>query len=551
MYLVESFLRLLPLTPAIPTVLVVSILLFLAFEWRVSCSAPPSLPETIPFISNTWQYLMDMSGFLDRSQKTLQYSGIIRFRLGLMKMYWVTGSENTRALFGSPELFDADELHLIFMRTHWGMPIQEIKMFKEDRSGRKKAPIKGFENTPHGERYWYHHHRLYAEYLSSPKYAEVLANTFFDRFSQRLEEQPLNEWKPLQLFHFLKNDMAASAIESLFGSTILELNQDLLTAYWDFDRVAGALVWGLPRLLRPHPWRIRERLHGMTARHLKFAWANFDWSGPQAECDWEPHFGSRFSRETAKWFRDSGFSDRTASGHTAAMLFGLNGNTLPLTTWALMEIIQDPDLMQAARKECMSAFYIDQSSGQRRIDIKTLLSLPLLSSICTEVLRLHVSFNATRLVRSNTTIGGYYVSEGSLVQAPSQIAHLDAATWGADGHPAPDFWASRHMKQVQEVAEETQSTFERPALTKARAARATSYFPFGGGQAMCPGRHFAKREVLMTIAMVLVRFEIRFVGWTELEGSTSPGPAQNDKRYAGTAAMPPDRDIQIDWKRLW
>ncbi|KAI1809745.1 cytochrome P450 [Poronia punctata] len=539
MDLVEAVLGRLPLTSAPVVVLLASVLLFIALRWQASHLEPHFLPETIPFISNTYQYLTDMKTFLDRAQNSLRNSGIIRFRLGAMKMYWVTGTENTRVLFGSPETFDADELHLIFMRTHWGMPKREIKRFAKDRSGRKAGPAKGFENIPGEQRYWYHHHRLYAEYLSSPKYTEVLADTFFDRFSQRLEKkQPLNEWRSVQLFQLLKNDMASSAIESLFGSRMLEMNPDLIPAYWDFDRVAGILVWGLPRFLRPHPWRVRERLHDMTAKHLRSAWGSFEWNGPDADTDWEPHFGSRFSRETAKWFRESGFSDRTASGHTAAVLFGLNGNTLPVATWALMEIIQDPVLMQAARKESMTAFRIDEKTNQRRIDTKTLLSLPLLSSIFMEVLRLHVSFNATRLVRSNAEIGGYRIDRGSLVQAPSQIAHMDADSWGTDGHPAWEFWAWRHMKPVDEDSKPT-------TKTKARTA---SYFPFGGGQAICPGRHFAKREVLMTIAMILVRFDIKFVEWT---GSTSSGPAENDGRYAGTAAMPPDRDMRIEWKRLW
>lgn len=255
-------------------------------------------------------------------REALRKSGVIRFALGPFNVYWVAGAKNVQVLFGPPHIVDPDMLHLRLMDAHWGMTKEEIKMFEDDKSGRKKTPLSGTESTPPKYRYWYNHHKLYADYLSSPKYTEALAGKFYETFSRRLIKQPLNEWKSVRLFQFLKRDMASSAIESLFGSDILDLNPDLIRCYWEFDEVASVLLWGLPKFVRPGPWRIRQRLHDMALRHLESAWKNFNWSDPEADSDWEPHFGSRFSRETAKWFRESGFSDRTASGHTTAILFG-------------------------------------------------------------------------------------------------------------------------------------------------------------------------------------------------------------------------------------
>lgn len=73
----------------------------------------------------------------------------------------------------------------------------------------------------------------------------------------------------------------------------------------------------------------------------------------------------------------------------------------------------------------------------------------------------------------------------------------------------------------------------------------------GGGLSMCPGRFFAKREIILTIAMIVSRFDMEFVEWTKMDGSTSERPPQQDQKYFGAAAVPPDRDMTLRLKRLW
>ncbi len=55
----------------------------------------------------------------------------------------------------------------------------------------------------------------------------------------------------------------------------------------------------------------------------------------------------------------------------------------------------------------------------------------------------------------------------------------------------------------------------------------------------------------MTVASVVARFDVEFVEWTKLDGTPSDRPAQNDALHAGEAAMPPDREMKVRWKRLW
>ena len=71
----------------------------------------------------------------------------------------------------------------------------------------------------------------------------------------------------------------------------------------------------------------------------------------------------------------------------------------------------------------------------------------------------------------------------------------------------------------------------------------------GGGPQICPGRHLAKHEIFTAIALLVDGFDIEFVKWTNLDGSLSTRSAENDPRYCGFGAAPPDRDMKVRWRR--
>lgn len=203
-----------------------------------------------------------------------------------------------------------------------------------------------------------------------------------------------------------------------------------------------------------------------------------------------------------------------------------------------MEIIKDPSLLQAVRDEVATVTSIDPEMGTPSIDSQKLVALPLLQSIFTETLRLRINFNIMRDVKQPITLDGHTIPKGSLLQAPMRVAHYKEAVWGTDGHPATDFWAERHVR-----------TGDGGRRMYSMAGSPASYFPFGGGANMCPGRHLAKSEILMTIALAVSRFDIEVVGWTTRDGSPSHRAAEGDIRFCGAGAMPPDREMKIRWRR--
>ncbi|KAI0873439.1 cytochrome P450 [Hypoxylon argillaceum] len=523
----------------------------LLLGWYIShptAPEPPILFEIIPFVHNAWQYLTDVNAFMNRAHHALLASGsdVIKFYMGPTKCYMVRGVKNVQTLFNtSPQTLDSHWIQLILMDKHWQLPKNELDKFANDKTGRQETPFQGTEGIPENQRYWFGHNRLYQEWLSKKPQAACLADQFSLFFSQKLNNQP-EGWHTVQLFEMLKISMFESATKSLFGTHILLLNPGLAEAYWDFDSSAINLIWGLPRWLRPRPYLIRDRLHEMVKRSVDSAWDNFDPGDNQS--DWEEHWGSRLSREVARWFRELGFSNTAIAGHTVGTLFGLHGNTIPITTWALMEIINDPSLLEVIRQEVSEACCFNPETGDLSIDNNKIVALPILQSVYTECMRLHVSYMANRKVLLPTTLDGYHIAPGSLIQTDTEMAHLNEEFWGTENHPAASFWAYRHLKEV-EVANSDGSTIKQVQFCM--KGRPSDFFPYGGGHLVCPGRHFAKQEIMMAIAVVVSMFDIEPVGWTTMDGIPATGPPKDNREYAGIVAMPPDLDMQIRWKKRY
>lgn len=153
-----------------------------------------------------------------------------------------------------------------------------------------------------------------------------------------------------------------------------------------------------------------------------------------------------------------------------------NANTTPVVGWCLMEIIKDPSLFRAVRAEVAKAIVTDPSTNKRTIDVQILIASPLLQSIYVESMRLHVSMNITREVMQPIQVGNHELEKGSLIQAPTEVSHFDEGIWGAEGHPASEFWAERHVKYVEKVGEDGK-TERVPQFSM--AGRANDWYPYG------------------------------------------------------------------------
>lgn len=241
----------------------------------------------------------------------------------------------------------------------------------------------------------------------------------------------------------------------------------------------------------------------------------------------------------------------------------LNANSIPITTWVFVELIKDATLLRAVRAEAESAFEVDPASGMRWLDLLKLARLPLLQSIYFETLRMHVSVNLTREVAKDMPLDGYMLKKGYLVQAPSIIAHFDEEVWGAENHPANEFWAERHIIYVDEVDESGNTKKVKKFSVASKGGNLMAYgkqsylvsfnyskadYITGGGVSICPGRHFAKQEIMAAIAILVANLDIEFEEWVQMDGAKSDRAPLDNQSYCGVVAMPPDRDARVRWR---
>ncbi|TQN68328.1 Cholesterol 7-alpha-monooxygenase [Colletotrichum shisoi] len=533
------------------TILAVLASLCVLVAQHSSQDAPPSLPEALPFIGNTYQYMTDLPTLMDRVSHAMKRSDVVRVWLGPVRVYLVKGGESVQAMFRASSTFSYEKFILMVIKNLQGSSKEDVSKFVNDKSGVSKTPAPGWEDLPPERRCWYQIHHLAVDNLSRANPTARLIGLYARFLGEALEKQPLGEWATVRLFDLLREDMGESALRSLCGTRILEVLPDYIHQFWRFDSIGFQAVYGLPKWINPKPAEERDRLSDMTQKFLREAFATFDWDGPDAESDWEPVLGSRYIRLLLKWLADSDMTMRTMAGFHMISVLGVNANTIPVTAWAMMEVLQDRELLEAVREEALQAMVRDPATGERSLDAAKLASMPLLQSVYVECMRLHVSIAITREVLETTTLRGFRLEKGSLIQAPTNLMHFDEQVWGHEEHPATEFWAGRHVKQQAEGSDEEETGRVTAKRQFVMAGKPSEFFPYGGGVSICPGRFLAKQEIILTVAMLVTRFDMEFVEWTCKDGSKSDRPPVDDEHYFGSAAMPPDRDVRVRWKRLW
>ncbi|KAK8078438.1 hypothetical protein PG996_004608 [Apiospora saccharicola] len=532
-------------------ILVIPLVVFLASVHRQSTpNQPPRLGETIPFISNVWQFMTAKNRFIMRVSMALRTSPIVQCQLGPLKSYFVTGSEHVPMLFKST-MFTSDPwvIHII-KHTAGYFPVDVAKFLRDDSGSSRQPRVRSTKDTiPASERIWYALHQNYNATLSGPQSVKTVCTSYQTFFEQQLTTVLAAKGNSeLLLFDFIKKNMSRAAVCAMFGPDIIDTNPGFMEAFWKYEGLSEPLTFGLPSWLNREGIEARNTVRDMCTRWYKCANYEFAWERLEADQDtiWEPIFGSSLSRGLARWGKSFDFSTEGMGPVYTLFLIALNSNTVPICTWVMMELIKDPDLLQAVRRETTRSTVLSGASTQT-LDEQKITSIPLLQSIYAETLRLHVGILITRTSLVPVTVAGYSFPAGTVFHAPTQVAHLDEITWGVPGHPASEFWAYRHTQE--RITKNEKGEVEKH-LEFSLKGPPGAFFPYGGGTAMCAGRNFAKAEVLLTVAILVSKLDIKFLEWLKPDGSPSDRPAWDDTWYTNAVAAPPDREMKVQWETL-
>jgi hypothetical protein len=380
--------------------------------------------------------------------------------------------------------------------------------------------------------------RIHANLLLSTAAVNTLTDKFIEVFQKRLLDVAfVDDGLEVNLYQWIREQAFHASMVSLGGTKLLEMFPDISTDFWTWDEGLVGMLFGTPRLFARAAYTARDTLVDKLEQWLVAGYAApVDESDP----DWEPTFGAKVMRKRHEYYAQQKMSMRGQASADLIFFGGILSNAIPSIGWMLMHILSPtnpPELRDWVMDEIKSAQREDGS-----IDVPLLSKLPLLNSMFHEVLRVYIDLLIVRQVDTETTIGSHIVHKNEMIMAPSWLSHRNP-----DNFAKPDaFDPARFLIDDPKTGE---MKFSTEGLTG-------KFFPFGGGHYMCPGRTFAKQEVLGAVAVLLLNFDIEFVEFVKPwgqgyipAGKSADGFPRLKDGYAGNVVVGLEGDMKIRMRR--
>jgi hypothetical protein len=240
-----------------------------------------------------------------------------------------------------------------------------------------------------------------------------------------------------------------------------------LTPCRDWEENVKILLLGLPKILAPRSYTTAHK----TRQKLVDAFLEYLDEGG---CDGS----ASFIKDLYELGARRGLSNENSARALIGSVLAIISNTIPTSFWLLAYVYSRPTLLTAVREEIARTMYRKDSD-----EVNKVLSLD--AAQARDRCPLFVSSYNDK----------YLLTKGCSIQMPTAFIHEDPASWGAD---AADFRPDRFLK--------TKSTREE------QTKRATAFRPFGGGNTLCPGRHFAFNEIITFVGTMVMGFDLAPIG---------------------------------------
>uniref|UniRef100_A0A8H7NE76 Cytochrome P450 n=1 Tax=Bionectria ochroleuca TaxID=29856 RepID=A0A8H7NE76_BIOOC len=528
---------------------------------------PPRVPYWIPVIGNTFGFAYNTEKFL--ASVISKFEKVpLRIFVGAEQMYYIPQGKPILELFKASRHLTTHSLNVMTLRDAFGVPIPDVKLYIGDKSGITAKPAAGFEGADPAHRFHFIEHRDLQTLLSGSS-LNVMTNNFIRLYKKIIETDARfakGDWVEIDnLYTWMRDDIAHAALESFCGEKFLELSPTFMEDFWAFDHVLPKLFKRLPRWLIPSCYEARDKAFASVLRFHNYTRENLSMTDEETLAkEWTPEFGSKLITARQKLLQTTGFSPEGAAALDLGLIWALNANAIPAALWMLLNILVDPDLKDRVITEISPAF----EEGSLSLDLEKLCSGPLLNSIYCETLRLRV---AAPVGRTSTIpdlkFGRWQLKEDVCMLSTSWYGGRDPDFWntgrtlpdGSVEHPVDTFWAERFLRYPDDPASgpvrkqgasamTSRDTVKRTADDDRKARAVTDgtqgyWYPYGGGLNMCPGRHFAKQELMVSVALVLRAYEIDIV---DLESAARVKP---NMEYFPFGTIPPKGKIATRIRR--
>lgn len=206
-----------------------------------------------------------------------------------------------------------------------------------------------------------------------------------------------------------------------------------------------------------------------------------------------PQDASLLFRERWRVLLEAGISEMDCVKQQATLPIGMLSNTVPTFYWTIWELFSRDGVLSQVRKE-LEAHAIIKEEDRFVLDVAALkFKCPLLLSVFQETQRVRHIHAAIRKVMKDTLLDGrYLLKEGNYLQMPGNSIHSNSNIWGPS---ASDFDPYRFVNRGEGVSAVKHSGGD--------------FLAWGAPPHLCPARQFAATEILILVALLAIRADLR------------------------------------------
>ncbi|KAK5005405.1 hypothetical protein LTR28_007757 [Elasticomyces elasticus] len=388
------------------------------------------------------------------------------------------------------------------------------------------------------------HDMMYATLAPGPELDE-LNLAVLDQFVDTINKFDASG-REIKLWAWLRHHFSLASTNALYGpQNPFAIHPELEEVFWDYET-------GLVALLIDFMPSITARKAYVSQQRLLAALVEYVEAGRHNEA-------SKLIQRRIGINRRYGLSTKMQAHGELGMLFGSLVNSVPACFWLLVSIYTSPSLLSEIRAEIDHCVSVEGNEGKINVHrLKT--ECPLFASTYREVLRTTASINANRWVMEDTTIAApdgkeYLLKKGGVVQVASGVIHASPSVWGPDSetfNPRRFLPTSSSTTAPSVTVKEPESDSTKPVGDRvAESGPSKRHHPaafraFGGGQHLCPGRHFAQTEILALVALFVAGFEISA---SERDGGGVVGAPRREENRIPLGIQKPVGDVGVVLRR--
>ncbi|KAI9036078.1 cytochrome P450 [Aspergillus affinis] len=306
--------------------------------------------------------------------------------------------------------------------------------------------------------------------------------------------------RQIKLLEWARHAISQASSCGVYGTEHPFLDIEVEEAFWTWHAHLSAHISGLNLDLLGKGYAARQKVFDA---HVKY-------------CKNIPPDASFIFKERWRVLQEAGISETDCIKQQATLPIGMLSNTVPTFYWTIWELFSRDELLRDVRQE-LEAQAVIRQDDRYALDVGALkCKCPLLLSVFQETQRLRHIHAAIRRVMKDTLLDGkYLLKEGNYLQMPGHSIHSNETIWGPS---AREFDPSRFRNAEKHAG--------------------SDFLAWGAPPHLCPARQFAATEILILVALLAIRADLRPVS-----GAWEKDPALdfNDP----VTVLNPKKDVQM------